>query len=93
MTSTETTPRAFVLPQRGIQLVATAHGNYLENVVKNPVLSDLTGGMASVTLSDEEARRRGVQKSILEREGPPTFDVAVEMLEVRGRGGEGVGGS
>jgi len=72
---------ARTIAQRGIQLVATAHGNYLENLVKNPTLSDLAGGISSVTLSDEEARRRGVQKSILERAGPPTFDCAVEMLE------------
>lgn len=69
------------IAQRGVQLVATAHGNELENVIKNPSLSDLVGGIQSVTLGDEEAKRRGVQKSILERAGPPTFDVAIEMLE------------
>ena len=70
---------ARTIAQRGVQLIATAHGNYLENVIKNPSLADLIGGVGSVTLSDDEARRRGVQKSVLEREGPPTFDVAVEM--------------
>ena len=61
--------------------MATAHGNELENLIKNPSLSDLVGGIQSVTLGDEEARRRGVQKSVLERGAPPTFDVAIEMLE------------
>lgn len=70
---------ARTIAQRGVQLIATAHGNELENVMKNPSLNDLVGGIASVTLGDEEAKRRGVQKSVLERESPPTFDVAVEM--------------
>jgi hypothetical protein len=61
--------------------VGTAHGNRLENLIKNPTLSDLVGGIQSVTLGDEEARRRGSQKSVLERKAPPTFDIAVEMLE------------
>jgi hypothetical protein len=61
--------------------VGTAHGNRLENLIKNPTLSDLIGGIQSVTLGDEEARRRGSQKSVLERKAPPTFDIAVEMLE------------
>jgi stage III sporulation protein SpoIIIAA len=72
---------ARTIAQRGVQLIATAHGNELENVVKNPALADLIGGIQSVTLGDDEARRRGVQKSVLERAAPPTFDVAVEMLE------------
>jgi hypothetical protein len=59
--------------------VATAHGNTLENLMMNPTLSDLIGGIQSVTLSDEEARRRGTQKSVLERKAPPTFDVVVEI--------------
>ncbi|MGB5975250.1 MAG: R3H domain-containing nucleic acid-binding protein, partial [Nodosilinea sp.] len=63
------------------QLVGTAHGNRLENLIKNPTLSDLIGGIQSVTLGDDEARRRGSQKSVLERKAPPTFDIAVEMLE------------
>ncbi|GLC35861.1 hypothetical protein PLESTM_000376400 [Pleodorina starrii] len=75
---------ARTIAQRGVQLVATAHGGRLENVIKNPTLADLVGGIQSVTLGDEEARRRGVQKSVLERAAPPTFDVAVEMEE-RGR--------
>ncbi len=61
--------------------MGTAHGNQLENLIKNPTLSDLIGGIQSVTLGDEEARRRGSQKSVLERKAPPTFDIAVEMLE------------
>ncbi len=64
---------------RGVQPVATAHGNELENLVMNPTLSDLVGGIQSVTLGDEEARRRGTQKSILERKAPPTFDIVVEI--------------
>ncbi len=70
---------ARTIAERGVQLVATAHGNTLENLINNPTLSDLVGGVQSVTLSDEEARRRGTQKAILERRAPPTFDVLVEM--------------
>jgi stage III sporulation protein SpoIIIAA len=72
---------ARTIAERGVQLVGTAHGNRIENLIKNPTLSDLVGGIQSVTLGDEEARRRGSQKSILERKAPPTFDIAVEMLE------------
>jgi hypothetical protein len=61
--------------------VATAHGRTLENLLLNPTLSDLVGGIESVTLSDEEARRRGTQKTVLERRAPPTFDVLVEIQE------------
>ena len=69
------------IAERGVQLVATAHGNRIDNLIKNPTLSDLIGGIQSVTLGDEEARRRGCQKSVLERKAPPTFEIAVEMLE------------
>jgi stage III sporulation protein SpoIIIAA len=72
---------ARTIAERGVQLVGTAHGNRLENLIKNPTLSDLVGGIQSVTLGDEEARRRGSQKSVLERKAPPTFNIAVEMLE------------
>jgi stage III sporulation protein SpoIIIAA len=72
---------ARTIAERGVQLVGTAHGNHLENLIKNPTLSDLVGGIQSVTLGDEEARRRGSQKSVLERKALPTFDIAVEMLE------------
>ncbi len=72
---------ARTIAERGVQLVGTAHGNQLENLMKNPTLSDLIGGIQSVTLGDDEARRRGSQKSVLERKAPPTFEVAVEMLE------------
>ena len=65
--------------ERGLQLVATAHGNTLENLMLNPTLSDLIGGIQTVTLGDEEARRRGTQKSVLERKAPPTFQVLVEI--------------
>src|SRR5213596_2974256 len=70
---------ARTIAERGVQLVATAHGNSLENLLVNPTLNDLLGGIQSVTLSDEEARRRGTQKSVLERKSPPTFDVLVEQ--------------
>jgi stage III sporulation protein SpoIIIAA len=70
---------ARTIAERGVQLVATAHGNSLENLIMNPTLSDLVGGIQSVTLSDEEARRRGTQKAILERRAPPTFDMLVEI--------------
>ena len=73
---------ARTISQRGVQMIATAHGHTLENLLKNPTLNDLVGGVASVTLGDDEARRRRVQKSVLEREGPPTFGAAVEMLEI-----------
>ncbi|PSP26417.1 MAG: single-stranded DNA-binding protein [Cyanobacteria bacterium SW_8_48_13] len=72
---------ARTIAERGVQLVGTAHGNRLENLIKNPTLSDLIGGIQAVTLGDEEARRRGSQKSVLERKAPPTFEIAVEMLE------------
>ncbi|WP_434388140.1 R3H domain-containing nucleic acid-binding protein [Melittangium boletus] len=70
---------ARTIAERGVQLVATAHGNTLENLVLNPTLSDLVGGVHTVTLSDEEARRRHTQKTISERRAPPTFHVVVEM--------------
>ena len=72
---------ARTIAERGVQLVATAHGRTLENLLLNPTLSDLLGGIESVTLSDEEARRRGTQKTVLERRAPPTFDVLVELQE------------
>jgi stage III sporulation protein SpoIIIAA len=72
---------ARTIAERGVQLIGTAHGNRIENLMKNPTLSDLVGGIQSVTLGDDEARRRGTQKSILERKAPPTFDIAIEMLE------------
>ena len=71
---------ARTIAERGVQLIGTAHGNTLENLMMNPTLSDLIGGIQSVTLSDEEARRRGTQKSILERKAPPTFNVMVEIV-------------
>jgi stage III sporulation protein SpoIIIAA len=70
---------ARTIAERGVQLVGTAHGNTLENLMANPTLSDLVGGIHSVTLGDEEARRRGTQKSILERKAPPTFHSVVEI--------------
>jgi stage III sporulation protein SpoIIIAA len=72
---------ARTIAERGVQLVGTAHGNNLENLMLNPTLADLIGGIQSVTLGDEEARRRGTQKSILERTSPPTFDIVVEIQE------------
>lgn len=72
---------ARTINERGVQLIGTAHGNTLENLLLNPTLSDLVGGIESVTLSDEEARRRGTQKTVLERRAPPTFDVLVEIQD------------
>ena len=72
---------ARTIAERGVQLVGTAHGNTLDNLMLNPTLSDLVGGIAPVTLGDEEARRRGTQKTVLERKAPPTFDVLVEIVE------------
>jgi stage III sporulation protein AA len=70
---------ARTIAERGVQLIATAHGNSLDNLLMNPTLSDLLGGIHSVTLGDEEARRRGTQKTVLERKAPPTFDTLVEI--------------
>ncbi|MFC2009921.1 R3H domain-containing nucleic acid-binding protein, partial [Chloroflexota bacterium] len=71
---------ARTIAERGVQLVGTAHGNSLNNLLMNPTLTDLVGGIQSVTLGDEEAKRRGTQKSILERRSPATFDIVVEIL-------------
>lgn len=71
---------ASTIAQRGVQLVGTAHGSTIESIIKNPSLQMLVGGIESVTLGDEEARKRKVQKTILERKGPPTFTCAVEMI-------------
>jgi len=67
------------IAERGVQLIGTAHGQLLENLMANPTLSDLVGGIQSVTLGDEEARRRGTQKTVLERKQPPTFDILIEI--------------
>ena len=72
---------ARTIAERGVQLIGTAHGRSLENLLLNPTLSDLIGGIEAVTLSDEEARRRGTQKTVLERRSPPTFDILIEILE------------
>lgn len=72
---------ARTIAERGVQLIGTAHGNQVENLIKNPTLADLVGGIQSVTLGDDEARRRGTQKTVLERKAPPTFEIAVEMGE------------
>src|SRR3989442_2722287 len=72
---------ARTIAERGVQLVGTAHGNTLDNLMLNPTLSDLIGGIQTVTLGDEEARRRGTQKTVLERKAPPTFEVVVEIVE------------
>jgi stage III sporulation protein SpoIIIAA len=72
---------ARTIAERGVQLVGTAHGNCLDNLLQNPTLCDLVGGIQAVTLSDEEARRRGTQKTVLERKAPPTFDVVIEIKD------------
>src|SRR5207237_287138 len=74
---------ARTIAERGVQLVGTAHGSSLDNLLVNPTLNDLLGGIQTVTLSDEEARRRGTQKSVLERKAPPTLDVLVEVRGTR----------
>ncbi len=71
---------ARTIAERGVQLIGTAHGRTLDNLLLNPTLSDLVGGIEAVTLSDEEARRRGTQKTVLERRAPPTFDVLIEIV-------------
>ncbi len=73
------TQAARTIAERGVQLIATAHGNSIANLIKNPTLSDLVGGIQSVTLGDEEARRRRTQKTVLERAADPTFEIAVEI--------------
>ncbi len=70
---------ARTIAERGVQLIGTAHGKTLENLLMNPTLSDLVGGISTVTLSDEEARRRGTRKTVIERKAPPTFDVLIEI--------------
>jgi hypothetical protein len=72
---------ARTIAERGVQLIGTAHGQTLENLLMNPTLADLMGGIAAVTLSDEEARRRGTRKTVLERKAPPTFDVLIEIQD------------
>lgn len=72
---------ARTIAERGVMLIATAHGNNLESLIKNPILSDLVGGVSSVTLGDDEAKRRGSQKTVLEREKQPTFDIVMEIVD------------
>jgi stage III sporulation protein SpoIIIAA len=75
------TQAARTIAERGVQLIGTAHGVTLDNLLLNPTLSDLVGGIESVTLSDEEARRRGTQKTVLERRAPSTFEVLIELQD------------
>jgi len=72
---------ARTIAERGVQLIGTAHGNTLENLIMNPILSDLVGGVQTVTLGDDEARRRGTTKTVSERKAPPTFDILIEMVD------------
>ena len=72
---------ARTIAERGVMLIATAHGNCLESLIKNPTLSDLVGGIQSVTLGDDEAKRRASQKTVLEREKQPTFDIVIEIQD------------
>ncbi len=72
---------ARTIAERGVQLIGTAHGNSLDNLMMNPTLADLVGGIQAVTLGDDEARRRGTQKTVLERKAPPSFDVVVEIID------------
>jgi len=73
---------ARTIAERGVQLIGTAHGNNLDNLMSNPTLADLVGGIQAVTLSDEEARKRGTQKTVLERKAPPTFDTIIEIRDL-----------
>lgn len=75
------TQAARTIAERGVMLIGTAHGNALDNLLKNPVMVDLVGGIETVTLGDDEARRRGSQKTVLERASQPTFEVCVEILD------------
>jgi len=77
----EETKAARTIAERGVQLVATAHGFTLPNLIKNPTLSDLIGSIQSVILGDEEAKFRGTQKTVLERKSPPTFDTLIEIRD------------
>ena len=79
MGTEEEAAAARTIAERGVQLIGTAHGNTLDNLILNPTLCDLVGGIQSVTLGDQEARYRGTQKTVLERKAPPTFDVVVEI--------------
>jgi hypothetical protein len=72
---------AHTIAERGVRLVGTAHGNSIENIIQNPMLCDLIGGIESVTLGDEEARKRGTQKTVLERASKPTFDICIEIID------------
>ncbi|MEI6500678.1 MAG: R3H domain-containing nucleic acid-binding protein [Armatimonadota bacterium] len=73
---------ARTIAERGVQLIGTAHGNNLDNLMSNPTLADLIGGIQAVTLGDDEARRRGTQKTVLERKAPPTFDTIIEIRDI-----------
>merc|ERR1712187_373692 len=70
---------ARTIAERGVLLIGTAHGSALENLIKNPTITDLIGGVQYVTLGDEEAKKRGCAKSILERKAPPTFEIGIEI--------------
>jgi hypothetical protein len=83
MIGTRSFPPWRAIAERGVQLIGTAHGRTLENLLVNPTLSDLVGGVQAVTLGDEEAKRWGTQKTVLERKSPPTFDVLVEQQSWR----------
>ena len=72
---------ARTIAERGVMLIATAHGNTLDNLIKNPTLSDLIGGVDTVTLGDDEAKHRGCQKTVLERQKQPTFDIVIEIID------------
>lgn len=73
---------ARTIAERGVQLIGTAHGNTLDNLMSNPTLADLVGGIQAVTLGDDEARKRGTQKTVLERKAPPTFDIIIEIRDI-----------
>lgn len=82
ISTSQETMSARTIAERGVQLIGTAHGKTLENLIKNPTLNDLLGSLATVTLGDEESARRGCQKTVLEREKDPTFDIVIEILDI-----------
>lgn len=81
ISTSEEANAARTIAERGVQLIGTAHGNSIENLILNPALNDLVGGIEAVTLGDEEAKRRGTQKTVQERKSPPTFDIAIEIQD------------
>ncbi|CAK4658370.1 unnamed protein product [Aphanomyces euteiches] len=65
--------------QRGVRIIASAHGN-LRKLLKNKPLRGLVGGVESVVMGDAMAQNLGnFQKKIAQRGGEPVFDVVIEL--------------